>query len=41
VLIDDRKLAREMGKIAVRRFDQFYSHSIHLNSFASLYKNYL
>ncbi|MBN2351572.1 MAG: GT4 family glycosyltransferase PelF [Spirochaetales bacterium] len=41
VLIDDRKLAREMGKIAVRRFDQFYSHSIHLNSFASLYKNFL
>jgi glycosyltransferase involved in cell wall biosynthesis len=41
VLIDDRKLAREMGKIAVRRFDQFYSHSIHLNSFVSLYKNYL
>jgi glycosyltransferase involved in cell wall biosynthesis len=41
LLIDDRKLAREMGKIAVRRFDQFYSHSIHLNSFISLYKNYL
>ncbi len=41
VLIDDRRLAREMGKIASRRFEQFYSHSIHLNSFQSLYKNYL
>ena len=41
VLIDDRPLSREMGKIAFRRFEQFYSHSIHLNSFLSLYKNYL
>jgi polysaccharide biosynthesis protein PelF len=41
LLLADRRLAREMGKIAARRFDQFYSHSIHLNSFVSLYKNYL
>lgn len=36
----DPKLAREMGKTAVRRFEQFYSHSIHLNSYVSLYNNY-
>ena len=41
VLIGDKQLAREMGKIASRRFEQYYSHSIHLNSFLSLYKNYL
>lgn len=39
-LADDATLAREMGKIAVRRFEQFYSHSIHLNSYVSLYNNY-
>jgi glycosyltransferase involved in cell wall biosynthesis len=40
VILKDKKLAKEMGKIALRRFEQFYSHSIHINSYVSLYKNY-
>jgi glycosyltransferase involved in cell wall biosynthesis len=41
VIIQDTKLAREMGKIAQRRFEQFYSRSMHLHSYLSLYKNYI
>ena len=41
IILKDKKLKKEMGKIAQRRFELYYSKSTGYKTYESLYRNYI